>query len=276
MMDILSNLTDFSWVTKSDAWIGLLTLILLEVVLGIDNIVFISILTGKLPTEQRAAARKKGLILAVIPRLIFLLLIGVILGMSQPLFSFPWPFEQSAHTPEAQLMEPGKLAMSGKDLVMLVGGLFLIIQAVREIHQKLEGETQITHGGATKVVAASVGTVMAQIMFMNIIFSLDSIITAIGMVKQIPVMMIAVIVSTIIMMVAVNPVSDFVEKHPSVKILALSFLLLIGTNLVADAAHFHMPKGYVYFSMAFAIAVELINIKASGRKSLPVALHPPA
>jgi predicted tellurium resistance membrane protein TerC len=278
-MDLLANLSDFSWISRGDAWIGLVTLILLEVVLGIDNIVFISILTGKLPAADRPKARRTGLILAVIPRLIFLFLIGAILSMSKPLISIPWPFEQSAHHMGEHNFKAGMLALSGKDLILLVGGLFLIIQAVREIHQKLEGTTGdagSTTEGKAPSVAATISKVMIQIVFMNIIFSLDSIITAIGMVKEIPVMMIAVIISTLIMLIAVNPVSEFVEKHPSVKILALAFLLLIGTNLVAESAHFHMPKGYVYFAMAFSMAVELINIRASGRRSQPVALHPPA
>jgi predicted tellurium resistance membrane protein TerC len=275
MLDVFHNLADFSWIHSSSAWIGLLTLILLEVVLGIDNIVFISILTGKLPADQREKARRKGLILAVIPRIVFLLLLGLILGMQEPLFKIPWPFGQgdSAHAgPHPD--EPGKLAITGQDLVLLVGGLFLIVQAVREIHHKLEGPDG-SQPGSTTAAAATMAQVMVQIMFMNVIFSLDSIITAVGMVKQIPVMIIAVLVSTVVMMLAVNTVSNFVEKHPTVKILALSFLLLIGTNLLAEAAHYHIPKGYVYFAMAFSVFVETLNIKAS-KKSNPVHLNPPA
>ena len=275
MLDVFHNLADFSWIHSSSAWIGLLTLILLEVVLGIDNIVFISILTGKLPADQREKARRKGLILAVIPRIVFLMLLGLILGMQEPLFSIPWPFGQgdSAHH-GAHPDQPGKLALTGQDLVLLVGGLFLIVQAVREIHHKLEGPDG-SQPGSTAATAASMAQVMVQIMFMNVIFSLDSIITAVGMVKQIPVMIIAVLVSTFVMMLAVNTVSNFVEKHPTVKILALSFLLLIGTNLLAEAAHYHIPKGYVYFAMAFSVFVETLNIKAS-KKSNPVHLNPPA
>lgn len=275
MLDVFHNLADFSWISSSSAWIGLLTLILLEVVLGIDNIVFISILTGKLPADQREKARRKGLILAVIPRIVFLLLLGLILGMQEPLFSIPWPFGQgdSAH-PGPHPVEPGKLAITGQDLVLLVGGLFLIVQAVREIHHKLEGPDG-SQQGSTAAAAATMAQVMVQIMFMNVIFSLDSIITAVGMVKQIPVMIIAVLVSTVVMMLAVNTVSNFVEKHPTVKILALSFLLLIGTNLLAEAAHYHIPKGYVYFAMAFSVFVETLNIKAA-KKSNPVHLNPPA
>lgn len=273
-MDILTQLSDWSWAAHSGAWISLLTLVALEVVLGVDNIVFISILTGKLPEEKRAAARKKGLVLAVIPRLIFLLLVGLILGMQQSLFSIPWPFEQG--TPPDK---PGYLALTGQDIVLLAGGLFLIVQAVREIHHKLEGASDGAKGDhALRPVRH--GAVMMQIMLMNILFSLDSIITAIGMTKgiqgSIPIMVIAVLLSTVIMVVAINPVSTFVERHPSVKMLALAFLLLIGTNLIAESAHFHVPKGYVYFAMAFSVFVEMLNIKTSGRRAEPVKLHPPA
>jgi predicted tellurium resistance membrane protein TerC len=254
-MDTLNQLMDFSWTTDSAAWIGLLTLVLLEVVLGVDNIVFISILTGKLPPEQQQAARKKGLLFAVLPRLIFLMLLGLILGLSKPVFTIPWPFEQGpAHEGEPEAVK-GMLSITGKDMVLLIGGLFLLWQAVREIHHKLEGEGDGAKGDHAKRSAAGLGAVMAQIMFMNIIFSLDSI---------------------AIMILAVDGISRFVDKHPSVKMLALSFLLLIGTNLIAEAAHVHIPKGYVYFAMAFSVFVEVLNIKSSGRRAEPVRLHPPA
>jgi predicted tellurium resistance membrane protein TerC len=278
MFDVFHSLADFSWIRDSSAWVGLITLIVLEVVLGIDNIVFISILTGKLPEADREKARRKGLILAVIPRIVFLLLLGVILGMREPLFSIPWPFgtgSAAAGHGSAHMTEAGRLALTGQDLVLLAGGLFLIVQAVREIHHKLEGGTDAQGKGAAR--GSAMTQVMIQIMFMNVIFSLDSIITAVGMVKQVPVMIIAVLVSTVIMMLTVNTVSNFVERHPTVKILALSFLLLIGTNLLAEAAHYHIPKGYVYFAMAFSVFVETINIKASARRNPhPVQLNPPA
>jgi predicted tellurium resistance membrane protein TerC len=278
MFDVFHSLADFSWIRDSSAWVGLITLIVLEVVLGIDNIVFISILTGKLPEADREKARRKGLILAVIPRIVFLLLLGVILGMREPLFSIPWPFGTGSAAGghgSAQMTEAGRLALTGQDLVLLAGGLFLIVQAVREIHHKLEGSTEAHGKGAAR--GSAMTQVMIQIMFMNVIFSLDSIITAVGMVKQVPVMIIAVLVSTVIMMLTVNTVSNFVERHPTVKILALSFLLLIGTNLLAEAAHYHIPKGYVYFAMAFSVFVETINIKASARRNPhPVQLNPPA
>lgn len=278
MFDVFHSLADFSWIRDSAAWVGLITLIVLEVVLGIDNIVFISILTGKLPEADREKARRKGLILAVIPRIVFLLLLGVILGMREPLFSIPWPFGTGSAAGghgASHMAEAGKLALTGQDLVLLAGGLFLIVQAVREIHHKLEGGTEGHDKGAAR--GSAMTQVMIQIMFMNVIFSLDSIITAVGMVKQVPVMIIAVLVSTFIMMLTVNTVSNFVERHPTVKILALSFLLLIGTNLLAEAAHYHIPKGYVYFAMAFSVFVETINIKASARRNPhPVQLNPPA
>lgn len=273
-MDVFSQLADFSWLSSSAAWIGLLTLVALEVVLGVDNIVFISILSGKLPEEQRAAARKKGLILAVLPRIVFLLLLGLILGLQNPVFSIPWPFEQRVSTEHP--MVKGMLALSGQDLVLLTGGLFLLWQAVREIHHKLEGEGDGSKGDHGKRSAAGMGMVMTQIMFMNIIFSLDSIVTAIGMTKLVPVMILAVLISTVIMILAVESISRFVERHPSVKMLALAFLLLIGTNLIAEAAHVHVPKGYVYFAMVFSVFVEALNIRTSGRRGEPVKLHPPA
>ena len=158
----------------------------------------------------------------------------------------------------------------------MVGGLFLLWQASAEIHHKLEGEGESTAGSDGKRAAVSAAAVMGQIMFMNIIFSLDSIVTAIGMTKLVPVMILAVLISTLIMILAVDGISHFVDKHPSVKMLALSFLLLIGTNLIAEAAHVHIPKGYVYFAMAFSVFVEMLNIKTSGRRSAPVKLHPPA
>ncbi|MBP7950425.1 MAG: TerC family protein [Verrucomicrobiales bacterium] len=270
-------MADLSWITDSGAWVGLLTLVALEVVLGIDNIVFISILSNKLPENQRAAARKKGLILAVIPRIVFLLLLGIILSLQDPLFYLP--FEDPDPERQAKSIangHEGNLGLSGQNLVLIIGGLFLLVQAVREIHHKLEGPEAVNGSGGNGAKAATWAAVLTQIMFMNIIFSLDSIITAIGMVKQVPVMVLAVLVSTGIMIYAVEPISRFVEKHPTVKMLALAFLLLIGTNLIAEAIHFHIPKGYVYFAMAFSVGVEMLNIRASRGKSHPVHLHPPA
>ncbi|MDB6133721.1 MAG: TerC family protein [Verrucomicrobiales bacterium] len=272
-MDLLQNLTDFSWVGSGAAWIGLITLVVLEVVLGIDNIVFISILTSKLPEADRAKARRKGLILAVIPRLVFLLLLGLILSLQKPLFTLPIEDPQSGYL--TSVPKGTMLGFTGKDLVMLVGGLFLIVQAVKEIHHKIEGGAAAGVEAGPKV-AVSIGKVMIQIMLMNVIFSLDSIITAVGMVKEIPIMIIAVLLSTAVMIFAVNPISNFVEKHPAVKMLALAFLLLIGTNLLAESAHFHIPKGYVYFAMAFSVVVEVLNIRASLRGKSASLSHPVA
>jgi predicted tellurium resistance membrane protein TerC len=215
-------------------------------------------------------------VLAVLPRIIILLLLGWILGLSRPVFTIPWPFEQAAPHGDEPAVTAGHLAISGRDLVLLTGGLFLLWQAVREIHHKLEGEGDGAKGDHAKRSAAGMGAVMTQIMFMNIIFSLDSIVTAIGMTTLVPVMILAVLISTGVMILAVDGISRFVEKHPTVKMLALAFLLLIGTNLIADAAHVHIPRGYIYFAMAFSVFVEVLNIKASGRRAEPVKLHPPA
>lgn len=233
-------------------WIAFLSLAALEIVLGIDNIVFISILSGKLPPHQRAKARKLGLMLAVVTRILFLLSIGVIMRMSADLFSL-W-----GH------------GVSGRDLVLLLGGAFLIGKATVEIHNKLEG---VEHQGETTLKAASMASVVAQILVIDLVFSIDSVITAVGMVKQIEVMIAAVIVSVIFMLVFVGALSEFVEKHPTVKMLALAFLVLIGANLVAEGAGQHIPKGYTYFAMAFSVLVEMLNLKL--RKGSPVALKTP-
>jgi predicted tellurium resistance membrane protein TerC len=268
MPTILQQFLDFSWVSESSAWVGLLTLVLLEVVLGIDNIVFISILSNKLPVEQQAKARKQGLLYAVIPRMLFLGFLGVILAMQQPLFTLPFPDGHAAPGTDAS-----RLGISGQNLVLIVGGMFLLVQAVKEIHHKLEGPAEAdlainAKGGATW------RAVITQIMFMNLIFSLDSIITAVGMVKQISVMVVAVLLSTLLMIFAVEPISAFVEKHPTVKMLALAFLMLIGTNLIAEGVHIPIPKGYVYFAMAFSVGVEMLNIRSGKGKDKALKLNP--
>lgn len=257
-MNVLKNLTDFTWTSQPGAWIGLLTLVVLEIVLGIDNIVFISILSGKLKPEEQAKGRKTGMILAVIPRIVLLLMIPIVLSFEHGVL--PLPFADPSR-PEK------KLSLSVQDLVVLLGGIFLMYKSTHEIHQKLEGEEgHGVEGGVGK--GAAFAAVMGQIMVLNIVFSLDSIVTAIGMVpkEQVLVMILAVLVSTAIMAVTVNPVSRFVEKHPTVKMLALSFLLLIGTTLIIEAFHVHLPKGYVYFAMGFSVFVELLNVRASSKK----------
>jgi predicted tellurium resistance membrane protein TerC len=264
------NLFNFSWASDPNAWVGLVTLIALEIVLGVDNIVFISILSGKLPAEQQPKARKMGLLLAILPRIGLLLFLPLVLSMEKPLFELPLP--DPGH--------PGhRLGISGQDLIVLLGGLFLIRQATHEIHEKLEGddEEDRAHGVTEAKVATSYLSVLVQIMLLNIVFSLDSIITAVGMVpkEQVMVMIIAVMVATAVMAISVNQISAFVEKHPTVKMLALAFLLLIGFTLIVEGLHFHIPKGYVYFAMGFSVFVEILNLRASKAKAKPVVLRGP-
>ena len=246
------------WLTNPDVWISLATLTALEVVLGIDNLIFISILSGKLPPEQQSRARKLGLALALITRIMLLASLAWVVKMDKPFI-------------ERTLALAGhevKLAVSGKDLVLIVGGLFLLWKSVREIHHKLEGED----GGKSAAVAPTFSSVILQILLLDIVFSLDSVITAVGMVKMLGVMIAAVILAMIVMLVFVNQISGFVDRHPTVKMLALSFLILIGTMLVAEGFHQHVNKGYIYFAMVFAVAVEFLNIR-SRRKSEAVKLH---
>lgn len=243
------------WLSQPEAWIGLLTLTLLEIVLGIDNIVFISILSGKLPEAERPKARQLGLGLAVITRIIFLMSIGLIMRLDKPFFSV------------------GSHGVSGRDLILLIGGLFLIGKAVYEIHHKLEGEEHHGDGSTANVKRVSMASVIAQILVVDLVFSIDSVITAVGMVKQIEIMITAVVISVAIMLIFVGKISDFVEKHPTVKMLALSFLILIGVNLVAEGMHQHIEKGYTYFAMAFALLVEILNLKLKAKSVPPVQLR---
>jgi predicted tellurium resistance membrane protein TerC len=223
-----------------DVWIGFVTLLALEVVLGIDNIVFISILAGKLPAGQQDRARKAGLGLALIMRILLLLTLSWVIGLTAPLFSV-------AHH-----------EISGRDLILIVGGLFLLAKSTYEIHDRLEGES----GHAAARVPASFTAVIVQIAILDIVFSLDSVITAVGMVNQLAVMIAAVIVAVVVMLVASGTISSFVGRHPTIKMLALSFLLLIGLSLVLDGLDRHIPKGYIYFAMAFSLLVELLNLRA--------------
>jgi len=236
------------WISSPENWIALITLTVLEIVLGIDNIVFISILVGKLPEEQRAGARRIGLLLAMGMRIALLLAITWVMGLTQPLVTL---FEH---------------AFTGRDLILLVGGLFLVAKATWEIHDKLEG-TGHAEEGAPPPRRASYGAILVQIMLLDIVFSLDSVITAVGMVQQVPVMVAAVMIAVVLMVAFAGAVSDFVERHPTVKMLALSFLLLIGVALIADGLGFHIPRGYIYFAMGFSVAVELLNLRM--RKRLP-------
>ena len=223
------------WVSDPAAWGALLALTALEIVLGVDNVVFISILANKLKQQDQARAWKLGLGLALALRIILLLALGWVLSLERDLFAI------RGH------------GVSGKDLILLLGGLFLIWKAVKEIHDKLEGE----EGSASAKVVATFGAVVAQIAIINIVFSLDSVITAIGMVDEVSMMIVAVVVSTLLMLVYGKRVGHFVEQHPTLKMLALSFLVLIGVNLIAEGAGQHIPKGYTYFAMAFAVLVEI-------------------
>jgi predicted tellurium resistance membrane protein TerC len=230
--------------------IALVTLTVLEVVLGVDNIIFISILSAKLRKEQQKRARRVGLIAAMLMRILLLLGISWIVGLTQPLFGV-WGKE-----------------FSGRDVIMIGGGLFLLAKATYEIHDKLEG----AEDHATGRTAASFGSVIFQVMLLDIVFSLDSVITAVGMADDVRVMIAAVVLSVLVMMLAAEPISRFVETHPTIKILALSFLLLIGISLVADGFGSHIEKGYIYFAMGFSVFVEMINIRIRG-KGRPVQLH---
>jgi predicted tellurium resistance membrane protein TerC len=259
----------FEWFSDPQAWGALLTLSLLEIVLGIDNIVFLSILVDRLPEHQRKQARLLGLGLAMFARLVLLFSITWIMGLTKPVFSFHLP-EFLWDLSPAYKEHHGLLGVSVKDLILFFGGAFLIWKSTKEIHHKLEdaGETNVS------IKATSYASVLVQIMMIDIIFSLDSVITAVGMVNdpsRVSLMMTAVIISVGVMMLASGSVSAFVSKHPSVKMLALSFLILIGTTLMAEGFHFHFPKGYIYFAMAFSLGVELLNLKLRGKNPPPAA-----
>jgi predicted tellurium resistance membrane protein TerC len=235
------------WLTSPEIWIALVTLTVLEIVLGIDNIIFISILAGRLPASQQARARRLGLLLAMVMRVGLLFSLAWIIRLTQPLFAL-WSHE-----------------ISGRDLILILGGLFLLGKSTHEIHDKLEGEEAERQGRA----AASFGGVLIQIMLLDIVFSLDSVITAVGMVDELAIMIAAVIIAVALMMVAAGPISTFVERHPTVKMLALSFLLLIGLSLLLEGFDQHIPKGYIYFAMGFAVFVEMINLRVQGKKHAP-------
>jgi predicted tellurium resistance membrane protein TerC len=232
------------WLTDPSTWIGLLTLTVLEIVLGVDNIIFISILAGKLPEDQRAKARRLGLMGAFFSRILLLLSIAWVVRLTAPLFTVLG------------------VEVSGRGLILILGGLFLIGKATHEIHQKVEGdEAEETAARAARSLVA----VVAQIMVIDIVFSLDSVITAVGMVDEVAIMIAANVIALGIMLFAAGPISNFVDRHPTVKMLALSFLVLIGTNLVAEGIGQHIPKGYTYFAMAFSVLVEMLNIRVRGR-----------
>ena len=236
--------------TDPNAWIALVTLLALEIVLGVDNIVFISILAGKLPEDQRKRARNMGLSLALITRILLLLSISWVIGLTAPLFSVVGQ------------------EISGRDIILIVGGLFLIAKSTHEMHQRLEGE----EGESSARVAASFRGVIIQILLLDIVFSLDSVITAVGMVDRIEIMIAAVVLAMGVMLAAAGSIAGFVERHPTVKMLALAFLLLIGTTLIAEGIDQHIPKGYIYFAMAFSLFVETLNLRAK-KAAAPKPVH---
>jgi predicted tellurium resistance membrane protein TerC len=240
------------WLGDPQAWIGFVTLAVLEIVLGIDNLIFISILVGKLPARDQPLARRLGLGLAMIGRIGLLLSLSWVVRLTRPLFTVVGQ------------------EISGRDLVLIVGGLFLLAKSTHEIHDRLEGE----EGHSSARVAPSFTSVLVQVMLLDLVFSLDSVITAVGMVDRISVMVAAVITAVAVMMVFAGKVSDFIHRHPSVKMLALSFLLMIGVMLIAEGFGQHIPKGYVYFAMAFSVFVEALNVRMR-RKASPVHLHEP-
>ena len=233
------------WFSDPQIWIGLLTLTALEIVLGIDNIIFISILSGRLPAAQQRKARLWGLALAMVMRVLLLVSLSWIMGLTRPLFSI------------------ASLEVSGRALILIGGGLFLLAKSTREIHHKFEEDNQSTSRSA----GVSFSSVLVQIVLLDIVFSLDSVITAVGMVDEVVVMIVAVIVAVAVMMIFAGHISRFIERHPTLKMLALSFLLLIAVNLIGEGLGFHIPKGYTYFAMAFSVMVEMLNLKVKAKQS---------
>jgi predicted tellurium resistance membrane protein TerC len=246
----------FDWLADPNAWIALATLTALEIVLGIDNIIFISILVGRLPPDKRDMARRLGLGLAMGSRIALLMALAWIMRLTEPLFSV---FGQE---------------VSGRDLILIGGGLFLLWKSVHEIHNSLEGESDSGHGGGAAAAAhVRFAGVLVQIAVIDIVFSLDSVITAVGLADDIMVMVIAIIAAVAVMLFAAKPIGDFVDAHPTIKILALAFLVLVGVTLIAEGFGTHVPKGYIYFAMAFSFAVEMINIRLRKRMAAPVQLR---
>jgi len=243
----------FEWLASPEAWIALATLTALEIVLGIDNIIFISILVGRLPEKQRNFGRRVGLGLAMLARLGLLLSIVWVMGLTEPWFSMLGN------------------AISGRDVILIGGGLFLLAKSTHEIHASLEGATETTHSVAT----VTLGSVLVQIAVLDIVFSLDSVITAVGLVEQVSIMAIAIILAVGVMLFAAKPIGDFVDTHPTIKMLALAFLILVGVTLIVEGFDVHVPKGYIYFAMAFSVMVEMLNIRLRRKQPQPVKLHKP-
>ncbi len=241
----------FEWFTSPEAWIALGTLTALEIVLGIDNIIFISILVGRLPQHQRELGRRVGISLAMITRLALLFSIAWVMGLKEPWFAVL-----------------GK-EISGRDLILIGGGLFLLFKSTHEIHNSLEGVEESTE----VPVVAGLASVLVQIAILDIVFSLDSVITAVGLVEHVSIMAIAIILAVVVMLMAAKPIGDFVDAHPTIKMLALSFLILVGVTLIVEGFDVHVPKGYIYFAMAFSVAVEMLNIRMRKKLAVPVKLH---
>jgi predicted tellurium resistance membrane protein TerC len=241
------------WITNPQAWIALATLTALEIVLGIDNIIFISVLVGRLPKKDRGKARFLGLGLAMLMRILLLLSITWIMRLTSPFFSV---LDQE---------------ISGRDIILIGGGLFLLWKSTHEIHNSLEGEEE--RGGGK--VTAAFGAVLVQIALLDIVFSLDSVITAVGLAKDVAVMVISIVLAVIVMMFSSRAIGDFVDRHPTIKVLALSFLVVVGVALVAEGFDWHIPRGYIYFSMAFSVVVEMLNIRMRKKAVRPVKLHKP-
>src|SRR5687768_783030 len=245
---------ELEWLADPHAWIALVTLTALEIVLGVDNIVFISILVGRLPEQQRQRARVLGLAFAMLTRIGLLLSLAWIMTLTEPLFSIPVLGRD----------------VSGRDLILVGGGLFLLWKSVHEIHGSLEG-AEDEHAAAA--VRAGFAAVIVQIAIIDIVFSLDSVITAVGMVDEVAIMVIAIVMAVGVMMFAAKPIGDFVDRHPTVKMLALSFLILIGVALVAEGGGYHIPKGYIYFAMAFSVGVEMLNLRVRSKRQKAVQLR---
>jgi predicted tellurium resistance membrane protein TerC len=241
------------WITQPETWIAFLTLVALELVLGVDNVIFISILAGKLPPDQQGSARRTGIMLAVVTRILLLISLRWIIGLEETLFTV------------------FQLDVSGRDLILFAGGLFLIAKSTHEIHQRLEG----AEGETSAKIRGGFWSVIAQIMLLDIVFSLDSVITAVGMVDQLAIMIAAVVIAAIVMVFTSGPLANFVERHPTVKMLALSFLLLIGFTLIVEGFHQHISKGYIYFAMGFSVFVEMLNLRLRQEPVRPVNLRAP-
>ncbi len=239
------------WITDPQVWIAFLTLVVLELVLGVDNIIFISILAGKLPARQHGLARKLGLAVAVLSRILLLFSLSWVIGLTEPLFSVL------------------SYEISGRDIILITGGLFLLGKSTFEIHQKLEG----VEGHASARVGSNFANFFIQVFLMDMVFSLDSVITAVGMVDELAIMIAAVILAAGVMIISASAIGSFVDRHPTIKMLALSFLLLIGFTLIVEGLHQHIPKGYIYFAMAFSVFVEMLNLRLRRVAAAPVKLH---